>query len=104
MGCVLGGAGNEQVRAAREYAKALGLAFQIVDDILDVTGDSALLGKNVGVDDLNDKSTYVSLMGLEGAKRAVRELTGEAVAALAKFDGDTAYLADLARELAVRKN
>lgn len=104
MGCVLGGAGNEQIRAAREYAKALGLAFQIVDDILDVTGDSTLLGKNVGVDDLNDKSTYVSLMGLDGAKKAVRELTDEAVTTLAKFDGDTAYLADLARELAVRKN
>ena len=48
--------------------------------------------------------TYVSLMGLDGAKKAVRELTDEAVTALAKFDGDTAYLAYLARELAVRKN
>ena len=104
MGCVIGGASNEQIRAARDYAKAIGLAFQIVDDILDVTGDSTLLGKNVGVDNLNDKSTYVSLMGLEGAKKAVRELTDEALHALTQFDGETDYLADFAHRLAVRKN
>lgn len=104
MGCIIGGASNEQIRAARDYAKAIGLAFQIVDDILDVTGDSTLLGKNVGVDNLNDKSTYVSLMGLEGAKKAVRELTDEALHALTQFDGETDYLADFAHRLAVRKN
>ena len=104
MGCIIGGAGDRQQRAAEEYAKCLGLAFQIMDDILDVTGDSTLLGKNVGMDNLNQKSTYVSLMGLEGAKKAVRELTEEAVAALEPFDGDTSYLKALARKLSVRQN
>lgn len=104
MGCVIGGAEKRQIAAAREYAKNLGLAFQIVDDILDVTGDSTLLGKNTGVDNLSEKSTYVSLMGLEGAKKAVRELTNTAVSAISRFDGDTEYLAQLARRLAVRQH
>lgn len=104
MGCVIGGADNRRIAAAREYAKNLGLAFQIVDDILDVTGDSTLLGKNTGVDSLSEKSTYVSLMGLDGAKKSVRELTDAAVSALSQFDGDTEYLVDLARRLAVRQH
>lgn len=104
MGCILGGASSEQTAAAEEYAKCIGLAFQIVDDILDVTGDSTLLGKNTGGDDLNQKSTYVSLMGMEGAKKAVRELTTEAIEALERFGGDTEYLCSFARELAVRQH
>ena len=68
MGCVLGGGGEKELQAAREYADAIGLAFQIVDDILDIEGDTATLGKQVGSDIANDKSTYVSILGMKQAK------------------------------------
>lgn len=65
MGCVIAGAPREKLDAAGSYAAALGLAFQIVDDILDVTGSTEELGKPVGSDAENKKSTYVSLLGLD---------------------------------------
>lgn len=103
MGCVLGGASQEQLIAAENYAKAIGLAFQIVDDILDVTSDTQTLGKPVGSDVGNDKSTYVSLMGLENAGKAAEELTRAAVSALDCFGQEAEYLIQLAQELASRK-
>ena len=103
MGCILGGGSEKMTKAAEKYAEAVGLAFQIVDDILDVTGDSAVLGKKTGADSLNGKCTYVSLMGLEQASAEVEKLTEEAVRALSQFDGDTEYLCSLAKELAARK-
>lgn len=102
VGCVLAGADSGQIRAADEYAAAIGFAFQIVDDILDVEGDAGALGKPVGSDKGNDKSTYVSLLGLENAKRAVEKLTETAAAALEPFGDDAAYLKGLARKLASR--
>ena len=74
------------IDALAAYGEALGLAFQIVDDILDVTSDTASLGKPVGSDEANGKMTYVALHGIDGAKRRVRELTDTAGAALA-IDG-----------------
>ncbi|HSV59186.1 MAG TPA: farnesyl diphosphate synthase [Variovorax sp.] len=68
--------------ALRDYGAALGLAFQVVDDILDVTADSETLGKTAGKDAASDKPTYVSLLGLEGARAEARQLLGEALAAL----------------------
>ena len=68
--------------ALSDYGAALGLAFQIVDDILDVTADSQTLGKTAGKDAASDKPTYVSLLGLEGARAEARQLLGEALAAL----------------------
>ena len=103
MGCALGGAQEQQTEAARRYAGALGLAFQIVDDILDVTGDTATLGKPAGSDSENDKSTYVTLLGLENAQKAVKELTETAVSALECFGGDGEYLVSLAQRLASRE-
>lgn len=103
MGCVLGGADEEQMKAAENYAKAIGLAFQIVDDILDVTSDTQTLGKPVGSDVGNDKCTYVSLMGLENAKKAAVELTQTAVSSLDCFGQSAGYLIQLAQELASRK-
>ena len=103
MGCVIAGAGEKEVAAAGSYAKAVGLAFQIVDDILDVTADAAELGKPVGSDLSNQKSTYVSLLGLERSKELVCELTGHAISALSAFSGDAAFLAGLAEELSSRK-
>lgn len=102
MGCVLAGAGNSLVRAADEYAAAVGFAFQIVDDILDVRGDAQAIGKPVGSDREKDKSTYVSLLGMERAGNAVRSLTDTAVKALNVFPGDTSYLRGLAEKLAAR--
>lgn len=103
MGCILAGAPDEQLRAALVYAECIGLAFQIVDDILDVTADSAELGKPAGSDRENQKSTYVSLLGLEHSRELVMELTRNAVEALSAFPADTAFLKDLAESLAVRK-
>ncbi len=103
MGCVLAGAGDEQMRAAESYARAIGLAFQIVDDILDVTGDTQTLGKPAGSDNENNKSTYVSLMGLENASKTVDELTAKAMEALGCFGEEAEYLTEFAKKLAVRK-
>ncbi len=94
------------VRAALDrYGAALGLAFQVVDDILDVTADSATLGKTAGKDAANDKPTYVSLMGLEPARRLARELMDEALSALAASGlPDTRALQALARMVVDRHN
>ena len=80
-------AGKPELFAAAEfelnrYAKALGLAFQVIDDILDVTADTATLGKTSGKDDAHDKPTFVSLMGLDAARKLAREMEHEAGAAL----------------------
>jgi len=84
------------------FAKAIGLAFQVTDDVLDVTGDSASLGKTAGKDERAEKSTYVSTLGLEGAKREADALLNEALDALSEF-GDTAEpLRKLARKMVHR--
>lgn len=102
MGCVLAGANESQMEAAEKYAKAIGLAFQVVDDILDVTGNSETLGKPVGSDHENSKCTYVTLMGLDNAKIKALELTDAAVKALEGFESGTETLSQLARALVSR--
>jgi geranylgeranyl diphosphate synthase type II len=82
LGCIAANADEEKIRAAREYCSDIGLAFQIVDDILDVTSSSEILGKPVGSDGENGKSTYVSLLGLEKSKALADELTEKAKSAL----------------------
>jgi farnesyl diphosphate synthase len=102
QGSVLMGAacGAPDARAWGEladYGAALGLAFQVVDDILDVTADSATLGKTAGKDAANAKPTYVSVLGLEGAQRRANELLDQALAALARSGlADTRALRSLA--------
>ncbi len=103
MGCALAGADERQRRAAEHYARAIGLAFQIVDDILDVEGDAETLGKATGSDAENQKATYVSLLGLEPAKERVEELTHAAVRALEPFGEEGISLADFAKDLALRR-
>ena len=103
MGCICAGASDEYTAAAGRYAHAVGIAFQIVDDILDVTSTTDELGKPVGSDNVNEKSTYVSLLGIDRCRGEVARLTDEAIAALDTFDGDTSELADFARALANRK-
>ena len=104
MGCIVGGACEEKLDAATKYAHNIGIAFQIMDDILDVTSTSEDLGKPVGSDSENDKSTYVSLLGIEECKKLVDTLTNEAIDALKAFDNDYSALSELALSLAQRKN
>ena len=101
MGCVLGGGSEQQIDAAAKYADALGLAFQIQDDILNVEGDPAVIGKDVGNDERSGKSTFVRLLGLEKCREKVRALTDEALGHLAAFE-DSAFLVSLTRSLAER--
>ena len=79
MGCMVAGANDKMLTAATEYAQRLGLAFQIVDDILDVTGTPELLGKPIGSDAAHHKTSFVTLLGLEGAKAEASRLTEEAL-------------------------
>ena len=94
MGCIAAGAGDEKIAAAELYAEKLGMAFQIIDDILDVTGDEKLLGKPIGSDSENDKTTYVTLNGTEKSRYAAEILTDEALNALEAFE-DTQFLKEL---------
>jgi len=98
MGAACGGAiAPAALDALRDYGAAIGLAFQVVDDILDVTADSATLGKTAGKDAASDKPTYVSLLGLDGARAQARELLGRALAALERSAlADTGSLRALA--------
>jgi farnesyl diphosphate synthase len=78
------------------YAKALGLAFQIVDDVLDATADSQTLGKTAGKDAAANKPTYVTLMGLDYAQKQAKELQEVAIASLDSFGASAQALKDLA--------
>ncbi len=102
IGCVLAGAGEERLKAAEEYAENIGLAFQIVDDILDVTGDEAKLGKPINSDAENEKATFVSLLGIERCKGLVLELTEKAKAALSVFGDEVNDIKELADYLCIR--
>jgi farnesyl diphosphate synthase len=80
----------------QDYSQALGLAFQIVDDVLDATADSQTLGKTAGKDAINDKPTYVTLMGLDYAQKTAQELQETAIASLDSFGSKAQALKDLA--------
>lgn len=86
MGCISAGATDEQFAAASKFAYALGIAFQIQDDILDIIGDEEKLGKPVGSDKENNKTTYVTITGIEKAKEDVKRLTQTAVKQLDCFE------------------
>lgn len=104
LGCLTSNEYNENIiNAAIDYAENLGIAFQIQDDILDITSDEATLGKPVGSDEKNDKSTIVKFYGLEKAKELVKEYTDKAISALNIFE-NTDTLTDLAYMLVNRQN
>lgn len=103
LGCIAAGAEEEKVRAAAQYAYNLGLAFQLVDDILDVTGNAETLGKPVGSDEGNKKTTYVSVIGTDAAKEKISGLTLAANDALKIFGEQAEYLQKLADSLTKRK-
>ena len=101
MGVAAAGGSLEFRQAAEKYGYLLGLAFQIRDDMLDVMGDEAVIGKPIGSDAEEGKITYVDLLGLEGCRRAVLDCTARAKDAVAPYDAD-GFLAHLADMLAER--
>ncbi len=103
MGAILGGADDSQIAMAEKYGKCIGISFQIMDDILDITSTDEELGKPVGSDLENNKTTYVSLFGIEKCRQMVDELTDEAIKALDSFDDDSTALKNIALSLANRK-
>jgi geranylgeranyl diphosphate synthase type II len=101
-GAALGGAREEQIDQLGIYAKNIGLAFQIKDDILNVEGDPALLGKAVGTDKIRQKNTYPFLMGLEKSRSFAEELVIRALQAIESFDGKADPLRAIANYIVQR--
>lgn len=95
-GAIMGGGADESIRAVEEYGRQLGLAFQIVDDILDVEGDAQALGKTAGKDARAGKPTYPSIFGLDASRRLAAERHDRAIAALRSAGLDQSRLADIA--------
>lgn len=104
LGCLCAEADEGKTNACIRYAEKIGHAFQIIDDILDVIGDEADLGKPVGSDAQSGKSTYVTLLGLEKSKEYAEKLTDEALEAIEIFGEDGAFLKELAIDLTKRTN
>lgn len=95
IGGILAGCTADEVQMLEKSARKLGVAFQIQDDILDVIGDEQTLGKPVGSDERNEKTTYVSIHGLENAKAKVKQYTEQSIELLQAFDGDKEFLTGL---------
>ncbi len=104
LGGVAGGASTSDLARLATAGRSLGLAFQIVDDILDVTADSATLGKTAGKDKKADKTTYVKLHGLEASRRFVHQHTANALKALAELPSTSRFLHELVESMAVRES
>ncbi len=104
IGAVLAGASAEETAVVEKVAGLTGLAFQIQDDILDLTGTQQEIGKPTGSDERNHKTTYVTLRGLEAAKKDVEELSARAAELLGSLPGENRFLEELIRELAFRRN
>ena len=103
VGAVLAGASDDEVAAIEHVANDVGLAFQIQDDILDVTSTLEVLGKPIHSDDKNHKTTYVSLEGLDKAKKDVEEISERALSTLASLNHKNAFLEELIRMLITRE-
>ncbi|MBQ9196688.1 MAG: polyprenyl synthetase family protein [Clostridia bacterium] len=99
MGLTLAGADESQLKMGREYGQNLGIAFQIIDDILDVTGSEAVLGKHIGKDAQENKCTWVSVYGLEKAREDAAAYTARAVRSLAPWQDQAIFLKTLAEHM-----
>ena len=95
FGATLGNATDEQKQALKTFTDAMGLCFQITDDILDATGDEAKVGKTLRKDDAAGKATFITLLGLDGARAKVAELAQTAKDALSIFDDRADNLREL---------
>ena len=105
IGCITAGKDDEEtLKSASKYGYNLGLAFQIIDDILDVTADEKALGKPVGSDDKNNKTTFVTIYGIDKAFAIAAQLSNEALDALDEIGGDTETLYELTNYLLDRNS
>ena len=102
MGLTLAGAPEDQIAAGRVYGQNLGMAFQIIDDILDVVGDAAVLGKHTGKDVQEHKCTWVSVCGLERARQDAARYTELACAALTPWENSANFMKTLAQRMLLR--
>jgi len=102
-GAILGNGSVEQIQQLNIYAKNIGLAFQVIDDILNVEGDPAVMGKDVGTDQVREKSTYPSILGIEKSKEFAKNLVNNALQALDYFDNKSDPLRAIAHYIIDRK-
>ena len=103
LGAIAAMASEKQLQALTRYAKAIGLAFQVQDDILDTTADTMTLGKRQGADKVLNKPTYVSLLGLDEARKKAQSLHQQSLDALVDFGGRADYLRQLSNYIVNRK-
>lgn len=103
IGAALAGASKEQIAIVEQIASKVGIAFQVQDDILDVTSTSEVLGKPIHSDEKNEKTTYVTLMGIEAAEKVVEKESREAIELLHSLPGENKYLEWLLEELIHRE-
>ena len=101
-GAITANATQGQIEALTKYADAIGLAFQVWDDVLDITSDTVTLGKPQGSDEQANKSTYPALLGLDEAKLKAQQLVSEANLALEQINADTSSLSQLAQYIIER--
>lgn len=104
IGALLAGADEHQVSLIEEVASKIGMAFQIQDDILDIEGDEAVLGKPIGSDERNEKATYVTFAGIDYSKKEVKRLTDEAIDLLEQLPNKNEFLNALLQYLVYRDN
>ena len=104
IGAILAGATEYQIGQMEQIARSVGIAFQIQDDILDVTSTQEVLGKPIGSDARNAKTTYVTLQGMDASVQEVKRLSREAVDTLRQIPGDSLFLEELIRMLTLRNN
>ena len=104
IGAILAGATRHQIDQMEQVARNVGIAFQIQDDILDVTSTQEVLGKPIGSDERNAKTTYVTLKGMEASVSEVKRLSRAAIEILRQMPGDTLFLEELVRMLTMRNN
>ena len=103
IGATLAGAPEKAVKDIEKVAKNVGIAFQIQDDVLDVTSTTEVLGKPVLSDEKNEKTTYVTLVGLEKAKKYVENISLEAIALLREYENGDDFLEELLKSLIHRE-
>ena len=98
-----GGKNESAAAALKEYTEKIGLAFQVIDDILDITGDEKTLGKPIGSDNKNHKNTFIGFMGLDGSKKFAKDLSAKAAETVKGLGEEGEFLAWLAEYLCDRK-